>query len=111
VTWFDYILVLLLIVGSRSMRDKDDICQKYKSTVDVEVAFQKQNAEIIQWISPTDPMLMHESVLDRTKIRARYTNCREWLLESLQFRNWDGEDGKYQVLWLYGTGTFSPLGR
>lgn len=91
-----------------SMENKDDSCQKYKATVDIEVVFQKQNADILQWISPTDPMLMHGSVVDRTKIGTKYTNCGEWLLEEPKFRNWDNENSKDQVLWLYGTGTYSP---
>jgi len=93
------------------MKDKDDNCQKYKSTVDVQVAFQKRNAEILQWISPEDPMLMHESVLDRTKIKAKYAKCGEWLLERPEFRDWDSENSKNQVLYLYGTGTYPPFGR
>jgi hypothetical protein len=95
----------------KSMKGKDENCQRYKSTVDVEVAFQKRNGEILQWISPTDPLSMHEGVLDRTKIKAEYANCGEWLLEKPEFRNWDSEDNNDQVLWLYGTGTYPPFGR
>jgi hypothetical protein len=86
----------------KSMTEKDNNCQRYRSTVDVEAAFQKRNADILQWISPTDPMLMHEEVLDRTKI-VEYTNCGEWLLERPMFKNWDSKNSKDQVLWLYGT--------
>ena len=86
------------------IKNKDDLCKRKQATVDVEVTFQKRNAEILQWISSSDPMLTHESVLARTKINVKYTDSGEWLLERPEFKHWNSESSEDQVLWLYGTG-------
>src|SRR2546423_13605662 len=49
-------------------------------------------------------MLMHEDIVARTKTKAKYTESGEWLLTSKEFVDWDNGNGKYQVIWLFGTG-------
>jgi hypothetical protein len=87
-----------------AIKDKDDNCKIYQSVVDAETTFQRQNATVLQWVSPTDPMLMHEGIVARTKTKTKYTESGEWLLTSTEFVDWDNENGKYQVIWLFGTG-------
>jgi hypothetical protein len=94
----------LLRTQITAIKDKDDNCKTYQSEVDAETAFQRQNANILQWVSPIDPMLMHEGIVARTKIKANYTDSGEWLLTSTEFVDWDNENGKSQVIWLFGTG-------
>jgi hypothetical protein len=94
----------LLRTQITAIKDKDDNCKTYQSEVDAETSFQRQNAHILQWVSPIDPMLMHEDIVARTKIKANYTDSGEWLLASTEFVDWDSENGKYQVIWLFGTG-------
>jgi hypothetical protein len=89
----------LLRTQITAIKDKDDNCKTYQSEVDAETAFQRQNANILQWVSPIDPMLMHEGIVARTKIKANYTDSGEWLLTSTEFVDWDNENGKSQVIW------------
>lgn len=37
---------------------------------------------------------MHEDMIARTKIKAKYTNSGEWLLRSPEFLNWDTGNDK-----------------
>ena|SRR5256885_10433046 len=92
-----------------AIKENDDNCKTYQSDVDAEAVFQRQNANVLRWVSPTGPMLMHEGIVARTKTKTKYTKSGEWLLTSTEFVDWDNENGKYQVIWLFGTGLSLPL--
>ena len=56
---------------------------------------------ILEWLSPLDPKLRHQSIRDR-----RVENVGEWLLEKEEFRSWyaSSERGECDngVLFCYG---------
>src|SRR6202007_198780 len=94
----------LLRSQTTAIKDKDENCNTYQSVVDAEITFQSQNAIVLQWVSPIDPMLMHKDIVARTKTKTKYAESGEWLLTSKEFVDWDNGNGKYQVIWLFGTG-------
>lgn len=68
-----------------------------------EMNFQKQNSELLQWLSPIDPSYEHDNVLASTKVDREYSQCGQWLLNSDEYVQWRGASGP-KILWLRGTG-------
>ena len=56
--------------------------------------------QILTWLSPLEPRLRHEDILDR-----RVENVGEWLLQTEEFINWyagSGGESDNAVLFCYG---------
>ena len=60
-----------------------------------------ERSQILTWLSPLEPRLRHEDILDR-----RVENVGEWLLQTEEFINWcassRGGESDNAVLFCYG---------
>ena len=82
-----------------------DICV---STFDICKTTNNEHRKIKTWISTYDADEAHAEVLEKTQADGKYQDCGEWLISSLQFKNWSSVDAKssHNVFWLRGTGMF-----
>lgn len=85
------------------VRTKDGICKSYRDNQDAEKNFQKQNTDLLQWISTTDSSFEHQNILDVTKVGNNYSQCGQWLLDGIEYGEWRDGHGR-RIFWLRGAG-------
>ena len=76
------------------------------NSIQTQITYKKENedreSKVLKWLSSYDSRRSYEDVLERTKVKGRYSTRCEWVVEHPKFKEWYAP-GTNSVLWLTGT--------